>query len=79
MFHCQLRFIQLNRLNFPASTTMLRVLPMNASTASTVLTPAMVTLMANSNPRGRRAEIHSSGGKMNVMGMRPILAISPCK
>ena len=64
-------------LNWLASTAMLRTLPTKDSAAMMVHTPAMPRLSASSAPRGDLALIHMMGGRMKVMGMRPMLEMRP--
>ena len=61
------------------SAIMFRMLPTSATNASKTLPPAITAFTQNSAPVGRRDEIHSSGGRMNVMGINPTLAIKPIK
>lgn len=60
---------QSNRLNWLASTAMLRLLPTSESTAMTLQEAAMVRFSASSAPTGLRDRIHITGGKMKVMGL----------
>ena len=64
-------------LNWLASTAMLRTLPTKDSAAMMVHTPAMPRLSASSAPRGDLALIHMMGGRMKVMGIKPMLEMRP--
>jgi hypothetical protein len=70
---------QSKRLYRPACTMMFLVLPTKASSASTVAPPAMAALMLTSNCDVALPDpIHRRGGRMNVTGIKPMLAIKPC-